>query len=366
MKIEVFESVQSCSGRLEDWNAFAGECGDDVSLTYEWHRALEVSQEAQGPVRTLWLSRDGQLKAILPTRVERTRLRGIPLRQLSPLGSSYCAHDCLLVCPTSLEALEEALRISKDALASWDVFRFSASENSRVYLDLDAARPASHSRVEWTDGRRSPYLALPGTFDDFQRGLSTKRRTAIRSRVKKLKERGEPRLRVITQPGDVGEAMDIVRGIELASWKQPAGTSITANPYQAVFYDALARGLAEQGWLRLYVLYLGDQPIAHDIGYQYRGRFVSGKTSFVEELRHLQPGFVLRWLILGDLYQHGVREHDFIGDPDPYKLHWTDVMRRHRNIRLFRAGVRTGLARILRTWRAKPRDEAAGSSPSVD
>lgn len=360
MKVEVFESVEACSGLADSWNAFAATCGDDVSLNYEWHHALAVSQPAL-PVRVVWVSENGEPIAILPTRSTPTKLRGVPLRQIAPLGSAYCAHDCLLVRPNSLETIEAVLDAAADALPSWDVFSFSASEDSGIYKQLETVVSGTRKWVEWADGKQSPYLALASTFEEFQRNLSTKRRTGIRSRVKKLKERGKIHLRVITDPNDVADGMDMVRRIELASWKEPAGTSITANPYQLVFYDDLTRGLAERGWLRLFVLLLDGAPIAHDLGFVYKDRFYSGKTSFVEDFRSVQPGFVLRWMILGDLHEQGIREHDFMGDPDPYKLHWTDSMRLHRNVKLLRRGARTSLARLLRF----PRRRGAMSLPTA-
>jgi CelD/BcsL family acetyltransferase involved in cellulose biosynthesis len=358
MKIEILDGVDSWASRRDEWNALASECGADVSLTFEWHRALAMSQAPSDPLRAVWITGDRGPEAILPLRVEKTRLRGVPLRQISPLGSVYSAHDCLLVRTNSLEALDDALQTAKDVLPPWDVFRFSVSDESPIYGQIDALTRSGDPRLEWGQAKQSPYLPLPGTFEDFWAALSTKRRTSIRSRTKKFKEQGEPRLRVITQPSEVAEAMEIVLGLERASWKEREGTSITANPYQVVFYDALTRGLAETGWLRLYLLYLGDRPVAHDIGFHYKNRFFSGKTSFIEELRHLQPGFVLRWLILQDLYELGVREHDFMGDPDPYKLHWTDAMRDHRDVRWFRQGARAGLVRMLRFGRGPTRTQS--------
>jgi CelD/BcsL family acetyltransferase involved in cellulose biosynthesis len=359
MKIEILDGVESWGSRRDEWNALAGDCGDDVSLTFEWHEALAVSQAKSELLRAVWVSGDRGPEAILPLRMEKTRLRGVPLRQISPLGTLYSAHDCLLVRRNSLEALDSALRAAKGVLPPWDVFRFSVSGDSPIYAEVDALARSGDARLEWTQGKQSPYLPLPGTFDEFWAGLSTKRRTSIRSRMKKFKEQSEPRLRVITLPSEISEVMGIVLGIERASWKEKEGTSITANPYQVVFYEALTRGFAERAWLRMYLLYLGDRPVAHDIGFHYKNRFFSGKTSFLEELRPLQPGFVLRWMILQDLYRLGVREHDFMGDPDPYKLHWTDAMRDHRDVRWFRQGARAGLVRMLRFGRGQSHGEAS-------
>lgn len=367
MKIEILEGVDSWASRRDEWNALASECGADVSLTFEWHQALAVSQAQSEPLRAVWASGDRGPEAILPLRMEKTRLRGVPLRQISPLGSVYSAHDCLLVRGNSLKALDDVLRNAKKVLPPWDVLRFFVSNDSPIYAEVEALARSGDPRLEWSQAKQSPYLALPGTFEDFQASLKSKRRTAMRSGLKRIKEEGELSLRVIEQPHEVSDAMEIVLGIERVSWKEAKGTSITANPYQVTFYRALTRALAERGWLRLYLLYIGDRAVAHDIGFHYKDRFFSGKTSFIEEFRHLQPGFILRWLILEDLYDHGIREHDFMGDPDPYKLHWTVTMRDHRDIRWFRQGARAGLVRMLRFGRGKTRDEApspTGADPA--
>ena len=56
--------------------------------------------------------------------------------------------------------------------------------------------------------------------------------------------------------------------------------------------EALGVGDSE-GWLRAYLLYLGDRPCAFWIGMLYNGPFVSEYMSYDPEFRQFSPGMVL-------------------------------------------------------------------------
>ena len=348
MKVEIFDSLEACQHLRSEWNSFAERCGDDISLTFEWHRALAASQPLAEQLRVLWIYEGEELQAILPLCMARRSLRWVPLRHLIPLGSFYCAHDNLLLRSVSLDRLCEALDVTVSTLAPWDVFSFSLSDSTQLYSQLDERHPSEKYWIDLVAGKASPYLTLEGNAEDFASKLGTKMRTNIRARLKRLRSAGEVELVALTSLSDVTDALETIRSIELRSWKHSAGTSITANPIQIRFYDTLMRELAANGTLLVFLLLLGGKPIAHDLGFVYKNRFFSGKTSFVDEIRHLQPGFILRWLIINALYGRGISEHDFMGDSEAHKMQWTQTVRRHRDVLFYRKGALSGASLAFR------------------
>ena len=347
MRLEIFDSLSSCSHLKGSWNAFANECSHDISLTFEWHQALAASQSPAANLKILWVYQGGELIAILPLCRSWRRRRWVPLRTLSPLGAIYCAHDSLLIRSPSLLSLAEILETVTSSVGRWDAFSFGVSDDTNVYSQLEFADQFPARNIEWIQGKSSPYLALNGTLEDFTAKLGTKMRTNIRARLKRIQDAGSLELVVITEQADVHDAFDAIRQIEIKSWKQSAGTSITANPAQVRFYEELMRGLAASGLLRVYLLHLDGHPVAHDLGFVYKNRFFSGKTSFTEDIRPLQPGFVLRWLIIKDLFEHEISEHDFMGESEPYKLQWTRTVRHHRDVLLYRNGAVGQASKLL-------------------
>lgn len=65
-----------------------------------------------------------------------------------------------------------------------------------------------------------------------------------------------------------------------------------------------ATGAAKHGWLRGYVLKVGERPVAFMVGYQYKGAFLYDEVGFDQELRRFSPGTVLQLLVIDDLYAH--------------------------------------------------------------
>ena len=77
--------------------------------------------------------------------------------------------------------------------------------------------------------------------------------------------------------------------IEANSWKQDDGSSFTAAEQLVQFYGRFAVQAAENGWLRLYLLYLDGQPVAHIYGVVFRNHYYALKTSYHSAYRNLAP-----------------------------------------------------------------------------
>jgi len=72
--------------------------------------------------------------------------------------------------------------------------------------------------------------------------------------------------------------------------------------------------------LRCYLLYNGENPIAFIRGYQYAEIYYYEEIGFDKDARHLEPGTVLNFLLLQDLFaQNKPRHLDFGFGENDYK-----------------------------------------------
>src|SRR5262249_31764317 len=113
-------------------------------------------------------------------------------------------------------------------------------------------------------GVRSPYQVLNETWDEKLKALQPRFRTALRSREKRLREKGKLNLCFLDKRADCPSGLEAIHEIEQDSWKVDAGTAITAQDFQWQFYSQYAPLASEAGTLRIPILYFNNEPIAYD------------------------------------------------------------------------------------------------------
>ena len=348
MNITIFDSFEACLPRRAAWNRLAAEISNDVGLTFEWHWALQQAHKTR--VRIAWLEEGGELVGILPWYVEQREMRKVPLQIASPLTNVFANDDALLLRDCSVENIRRVLDSLEQHGLSWNVFAFPASPASAHAIDY--AGTANGTRIEIQQLHNSPYLPLDGTADTFLAEQSKNFRYNIRRKTRGLEKAGKLECVTLGAAADIDYAMNCILEIERQSWKEAAGTSITARAWEEAFYRTLGKLTAEPQWLRIYILLLDGQPIGYDYALIYRDRYFMLKTSFVESFSKFSPGTVLRWRVIQDLYAEGVREHDFLGEPDPYKMAWAKETRSHQAVLIYNRGLRAsfvqGLGRLKR------------------
>ncbi len=166
-----------------------------------------------------------------------------------------------------------------------------------------AARPTlSDSFIYIVDGVRPLYsIILPRTFDEYLQKFSGKTRNTLRRKVKALKEEGAGKMTLtrISAADDVPDFLDAARAIGKLSWKKRgAGWFHTASQADC---DQI-KDSACRGFLRSYLLRVGDIPCAFVNGYQYDGVYHYADLAYDERFAKWSPGLILLFLLLEDLF----------------------------------------------------------------
>ena len=202
-------------------------------------------------------------------------------------------------------------------------------------------------RTRELEGPRSPYLELPGSFDELLAARSANLRSQLRRRRRALEGRGDLRLRTITGGATLEGDLEAVLRLEASGWKARAGTAMLSRPDTERLYRAFVHAAAKEGWLRLHLLELGGVPIAGDLACAIGGEGFLVKTGFDESLADFSPGFVLRGEVLRGCIEEGLRGYDFLGGPDPYKTRWTEELRPRTRVHGYR-GMRSVPSEVWR------------------
>ena len=99
------------------------------------------------------------------------------------------------------------------------------------------------------------------------------------------------------------------------SWKPP-------EPCPA-FMPGLVKTAAREGWLRLGVLWQGEQPLAAQVWLVHGGKANIYKLAYAEGQDHFSPGSVLTAALMEHVMDvDRVSEVDYLSGDDPYKRDW--------------------------------------------
>jgi CelD/BcsL family acetyltransferase involved in cellulose biosynthesis len=182
---------------------------------------------------------------------------------------------------------------------------------------------------------RSPYQRIAETWEEKLKTLQPRFRTALRSREKRLREKGAVELRFLDSSAEWEQGLAAIREIEEDSWKVEAGTAITVQDFQWQFYSRYAPIAAAAKSLRIPVLYVAGEPVAYDYALYENGIYYLLKTRYKKKWHDSYPGFVLRKLLAEWTYSQDCQEIDYLGKDEDWKMKWTDSVREHRNCYIF-------------------------------
>jgi CelD/BcsL family acetyltransferase involved in cellulose biosynthesis len=166
-------------------------------------------------------------------------------------------------------------------------------------------------------------------------------RETIRRRAARVARDKRIRIALLRMPAEIAPGITAFEDVYGRSWKIPE-----PHPH---FNAALMRMAADQGVLRLLVMWQDAQPVAVQYWIVTGGAASVLKLAHDEAFRALSPGTVLTaWMIRHLLDEEHVRELDFGRGDDPYKQGWT--ARRRQRVGLLVVDPRrlSGLALLAR------------------
>jgi hypothetical protein len=160
-------------------------------------------------------------------------------------------------------------------------------------------------------------MKLPSDTDALYRGLSSDHRNQIRRKARHLLAAYPDRTRIASfqEVEEMEDALADVERVAQKTYQRGLGVGFKNDP---AFHQSLAL-TASKGWLRGYILYLDDTPVAFWIGTLFGGVFRLDYLGYDPAYERFSPGIFLITKVLEDLCQNAVREIDFGYGVERYK-----------------------------------------------
>lgn len=334
--VEELRGRAAFMGLVAQWDALAEAAAP--GQPFHRHAFLRIWLDnfaARGDVRVLLLrGEDGRLDAALPLVWERTSIYGVPARQLTSAANAHsCRFDLLAREPAAAaQAFWRYLAAQRD----WDVLRLTdVPEGGMGERLLAAARTSGAPTGTW-ESLRSPFFPLPPSHEAFLGTLESKFKANVRRRRKKLEALGPVTFERVEGGVELMAKLEEGFALEASGWKGQRGTAMAQDPSTRGFYVELARNAAYAGELALHFLRLDGRPVAFHLGLQADGRYFLLKPGYDESLKECSPGQLLMDEVVKELIRRGVREFDFLGPDMVWKRDWTDQVRPHAWLYVFR------------------------------
>jgi hypothetical protein len=321
IEIRVARSLPEVEALREPWVGWSGHRDSDIDFY------LMIVQSYPEVVRphVIALYRNGKPDAILVGRLERKRLRfGVgylpafrPWARCLTFVYGAIRGDAS---PQNTEMLlREVMKSLKRDEADLAMLELVPLASALYRLALKVPGILIRDALPAPQGHDS--LTIPDSIDDVYRRMSRERRKHTKASIKKLETTpaGKPKILCYRNPPELDNLFRDAEEISKKTYQRGLSVGFSDNH---VVRTRLELG-ARKGWLRAYVLYLGDRPCAFWIGMRYGETFMSDYMGYDPEFRRFSPGMVLLMRVIegfcnradGDI----VKELDFGPGPAEYK-----------------------------------------------
>jgi CelD/BcsL family acetyltransferase involved in cellulose biosynthesis len=299
-------------------------------LMHDWMRSWWESFGAGRTMKVLMVSHDGDLVGIAPLMISRTKIYGIPVRELGSISNDHTPRFDFIVLGEHAAVVEAIWLHLWESKQEWDVMKLCQFEAGSPTLDrLELLASGQACRFETWSSTDSPYLPITGSFSDQFATLPRGQRSNLKRRMKRLEEIGPVEFEQLSNESQIDNALDEAFRMEAGTWKGAAGTAIACHQELAHFYKSIAHRASERRTLYLTFLRLNGRRIAFDLSMIYNRTLFKLKPGYLQEHHACSPGQQLTVMTIRDAFERGLAEVDFLGSADEWKLAWTKNVRCH-------------------------------------
>jgi hypothetical protein len=216
------------------------------------------------------------------------------LRQLSVVHRGVIGDATDEICSLFIGELMKVLRRGEV-----DVVFFNHLRTDSSLYHIGRKMPGMLCRGHFPKVEEHWYMSIPDNVDQFLKACSHNRRKKLRRYTRKLEKEYPGQVRMVTY----SEENEVAEAIEIAA-------KVSANTYQRAFGgglvdDATTRALltaaAKKDWLRIHILFIGDEPCAFETALQYGRTYFAELMGYSPKWRDWNVGNVLSFNVVEQL-----------------------------------------------------------------
>ncbi len=318
----MLEVARDLPSLASDWDDLADRVKAAPFSRPGWFEAWWAAF-GNGELELVTVRRGGELVAVLPLTRRRGGFRSLTNEHTPRFGP-------LVKDQEAASDLARALLARKPRALRMEYIDSSSTSVSEL---RDQVRKANYRLLE-REWERPPYVAIDGTWEQYQSTLEGKIRRDLARRRRRLADEGHVELDIRNGADHLPELLNEGWALEPSGWKSREGTAVRSRPETQAFYTALADWAARRAILRLSFLRVGGRSVAFQYGLQDAGVYYFLKGGYDQGYRSFAPGKLLVQALLERAFEENLTRFEFLGADDRFKLDWTST--RH-NLTQFQA-----------------------------
>lgn len=346
-KVCVYQDFENLPNSYKAIFADTG-AASDIFQSLPWFRNLAATGLPQNTfLRIYGVESDAKQGApllVLPLCHQTSGQKRFPPRNLTALSTFYTSLFGPIIRESralAASSLEENLDALMKAIATerprWDTIDLHPIEaDSQVFNGLVNAFRKNGMAVQRYFCFGNWYLNVNGrTFQEYCNALPSKLRNTLERKSKQLENANRLRIQIFSTMNGLDIGIEAYEKIYHASWKTP-------ETYPA-FIPGLIRTCAEQGWLRLGIAYIDEQPAAAQIWIVYNNVASIYKLAYDDRFASFSIGTILTARLMQHVIEvDKVSEVDYLTGDDDYKKDWMSDRRERVGLIAFNLGTLRG------------------------
>jgi CelD/BcsL family acetyltransferase involved in cellulose biosynthesis len=338
--------------RFFEFSSFSPDAWDSVApdriTPMQQHMWVSATISAIGPredVKVLTVGTPETPKAMAPLSIDRSGPRGYRLLGAEELGESveviYSDDAALSALAEGLSRLRYPVSLGHYPLDTPFVERLRSNLRTRGLI-VDRKLHV----------KAMPYVKLAGEWKQPETQLGPGRRSDYRRKRRKAEKLGKVTTEVLSpSPSEFPSLYEEAMGIETRSWKGHAGTAVSMNPFQSVFYRKYGELAARAGSLRICFLRIDGVSVAMQYLVELRNRMWQLKIGYDDRLSDCSPGF----LLMRDMLSYGASQghvgYEFLGKEAAWTRMWSATARPIGAVRVYPFNFKGARAALFDTWK---------------
>jgi CelD/BcsL family acetyltransferase involved in cellulose biosynthesis len=347
IRVWVVTDAEDFNSLADVWDGLLQRAGaeNSVYLTSEWLSTWWRHFGPENRLNVLVFDKGGVVVGAVPLMRTEHRAGMLRLGCLETVGALNCNYVWVVPPENRSEVMDALMGYVTEALAGGvGAVRLGLVPDDSIFLAMLRARIPRMSKLAVDEKTRTlaPYVALPGTWDEFYESLSGNRKKLLRryQRVAQRDHAAEYRLctgdSVESKLGEFFETHE-------AHWRSEKVRGCFSDPRMRHFYSDVAGRFLDRGWLHFSWLSLDGEMSAAAYGFVYNGRFYAATSARDLRYSRYRVGHLLHMFLIKDAIERGLEEFDFLQGAEPHKFHWTRSARRYQDVVIVKGGAGAGL-----------------------
>jgi len=300
-----FEVTEALDPLQEDWGRLADE-SDNLFATWEWVSTWWRCFGREGTARIATCrSPDGRLVAVVP--LHRQSVHGLQILRF--LGHGPGDQLGPVCSPRDRDHVGRSLRqFLREELEDWNLFLGENLPGSENW----SAQPGATVLAR----RATPVMRpVAGGWEGFLASRSANFRQQVRRRERNAFRRNDASYRLVTKSDRLQDELDILFRLHRMRW----GREQTGFTSYEEFHRQFAELAHERGWLRLWFVEFGKQPVAAWYGFRFANVEYYYQAGRDPQAAQEAAGFVLLAHTMKAAIEDGVREYRLLQGDEAYK-----------------------------------------------